>query len=670
MKYTGKSGLIATLVFHALFLHAEANPVPEPVQSTELEPIEVSSDRLRSDGDAVPQPGEQRVPITSDVPGPVSRQLIRAPSISTRKWGTDEAAELLSLRGQDPAQTRLHVNGFPLGDAGSSGLDSRWLRSNWISHAAVYPNGDPLALRQESLGGAVDLRTDFGEEPSPKHYDVGVHAGSFGARGANARIRQRGFGIGADARLAEDNFAFQDSAGTIWDSSDDSEARRSGNRWRRGSILPWATVSFGQLDLKAFWLGGWEDRQLPGPAGSIGTLQWKEQLHLAGVTARHRASGSWIKSYGRYRDNGVDNPNGARSFGSAGVPSRSREVAGGVAAGTAQNLSTRWRLREVLGADVERLENEVILAGGRKLKSMRRWASAGLAVDARYVVDTSLVVPVEVDWYEPFEGTVGYPAQPKQKYVLFSPRLTTRTRVLPGLILHTVVGYIEKGPALYDLYGDSRGLLPNPTLIPERAVKLEAGVEVPARFGSIQVVTSFTSALSENRDLIARVSTGPSTSMAQNIGRSRVLSQEMSTIVTSVSGWKAHLVGQWLMTTNRSPVVYYDAKELPFRPRLRWALDLEKSWNRFSVGYLWQWQSAFYADQLNSTIVEPFHEHSLRARYIGSAFGDWTLDLGNLFDATTVGGQVVGQAFRIAPSGIAGYPYPGRRVYLTWNYPW
>lgn len=656
---------LLALVLSIASLHAEP-----PAASSELQPIEVEGEKTQSGAEGEIPFGGQRLEILPDQPGSLSRNLIRAPSVSFRKWGNDEAAQLLSLRGQDPSQTRLYLNGFPLGEGAGSGLDTRWLNPRWISHALILPNGDPMALLHESLGGAVDMRTAFGENRSTHPNDVGVLAGSFGTRGANGRLEQSGFGIGADVRKADDDFAYQDSAGTLWDASDDTSARRNNNAWWRGSVLPWYAGGWGPADVRAFWLGGWESRQLPGPAGATGFLQLREQFHLAAVNVEERRSGAFLRGYGRYRENQVTNAAVTRAAGLAGVPGKSREVAGGATGGFSRRWSTSGRLRALVGADRETLENEVTLVGGSTIRGKKDSIVSALAVEEEWGVDHALVVPIEWNSFNPFEGITGYEAQTAKRYVLVNPRWATSAQLFGFVGQHTMVGYFQKSPGLYDLYGDARGLLPNPSLVPERAIKAEIGWEIPLRVWGGHLSASATSSWSENFDLLARVSMGPTSTVAQNIGRSRILSEEVSALWTFESGWRWQWVAQALFTTNLSPIPYYNGQELPYRSKWRSGLDVEKQWNRFSVGYLWQWQSGFSADQMGARKVASFQEHSVRARYNHQDFGEWTLEMANIFDATTVGAEVLGQSLASSPTGLSGYPYPGRRAYVTWNYPW
>lgn len=204
-------------------------------ETSQLDPIVVQErqsvlvDKVSSD------PSEKQIYVDPNRPQSLSNALqVQSPSVSLRKWGNDEASQMLSLRGQDPSQTRLSLNGFPLGDGGS-GLDTRWVQPRWLSRVRILPNGDALGLWQESLGGAVDMRMDPEERVRSS---IGLLAGSFGSRGVGGRVATEAFQLGVDARSANEDFSFFDSQGTAWNSADDKTAIRNFNRWWRVSVLP------------------------------------------------------------------------------------------------------------------------------------------------------------------------------------------------------------------------------------------------------------------------------------------------------------------------------------------------------------------------------------------------------------------------------------------------
>jgi hypothetical protein len=635
-------------------------------ENSELDPIVVREDTSVLVDKPGADPSEKQIYVDPNRPQSLSNALqVQSPSVSLRKWGNDEASQMLSLRGQDPSQTRLSLNGFPLGEGGS-GLDTRWVQPRWLSRIRVLPNGDALSLWQESLGGAVDMRMDGDER---QRSSVGLLAGSFGSRGVGARVASEAFQVGVDARSANEDFAYFDSQGTAWNAADDKTAIRSFNRWWRLAVLPRYQTRVLAHPVSLFWLGGWEGRELPGAVGTERPQKWSEQLHLVGLEISHPSSIWTARSFARYRSNRLTSEVATRSDSFAGMPSESQEVATGGELSARFPASASLNLHAAARGWTEQLRNRSFFAEVQTLEGQKHGAAIVPAVQwkdrRRDPFEIWLVSPIETDFLEPVSGVFGYVPQPARRFVLFSPRVNALVKLGPSLRLRAGGGRYQRSPGLYDLYGDSRGLAPNPTLTNESAWKTEVGFDADVR----QWRFSSTSSLSFNGDLLVRVSSGPTTSIVTNIGKSRIFSQEISATFSD-TGWALGATAQYLSTINQSDTQYYSGRALPYRPKLRVAADVEKRLGRFFAGYTWQWQSAFYADQANVKKVSPFSEHALRAGFSSADWGAWNLEVANLFNVTSVGSEVLGLWTRESPSGLSGFPYPGRRAYLTWSYLW
>jgi hypothetical protein len=647
----------------ALQIVASAGVVAE---TSELDPIVVEEQASVLVDKPGADPSEKQIYVDPHRPQTLSTSLqVQSPSVSLRKWGNDEASQMLSLRGQDPTQTRLALNGFPLGDGGS-GLDTRWVQPRWLSRVRVLPNGDALGLWQQSLGGAVDMRMDAQDR---SRSSVGLLAGSFGSRGVGARVATADFQAGVDARSANEDFAYFDSQGTAWNAADDKVAIRNFNRWWRVAVLPRYQTRIASHPLSVFWLGGWEKRELPGAVGTDRPQKWSEQLHLVGFEISHPSSVWTARSFARYRSNRLTSELATRSDSFAGMPSESREVALGGELSAQFPVAESVNFQTAARGWTEKLTNRSFFGQLQTLDGRKHGAAVVPAIvwrdQGRGPVEIWLVGPVEADFLEPVAGVFGYVPQPARRFVLFSPRLSAQIQLAPRLRLRTGVGRYQRSPGLYDLYGDSRGLAPNPTLTNESAWKTELGLD--ADIGHWRFST--TSSLSFNGDLLVRVNNGPTTSIVTNIGKSRIFSQEVSATFAD-KGWSLGATAQYLYTINQSETQYYSGRALPYRPQLRLAADLEKRLGRFFAGYTWQWQSAFYADQANVKKVSPFSEHGLRTGFASADWGTWNLEIANLFNVTSVSSEIFGLWTRESPSGLSGFPYPGRRAYLTWSYLW
>lgn len=351
------------------------------------------------------------------------------------------------------------------------------------------------------------------------------------------------------------------------------------------------------------------------------------------------------------------------------MPSESREVATGGELSARLPATERLSFHTAARGWTEKLSNRSFFGQVQTLEGQKHAVAVVPALQwkaqGQSAFEMWLLGPLEGEFFEPVSGVFGYGTQPERRFVLFSPRVSALIRLGDPLRLRAGVGRYQRSPGLYDLYGDSRGLAPNPTLTNESAWKTELGFDADVGHWRLSTTTS----VAFNSDLLVRVSSGPTSSIITNIGKSRIFSQEVSSTFTN-KGWSLGATTQYLSTINQSDTQYYSGRELPYRPKLRVAADLEKRLGRFFAGYTWQWQSAFYADQANVKKVSPFSEHSLRAGFSSADWGTWNLEIANLLNVTSVSSEILGLWTRESPSGLSGFPYPGRRAYLTWSYLW
>jgi outer membrane cobalamin receptor len=240
-----------------------------------------------------------------------------------------------------------------------------------------------------------------------------------------------------------------------------------------------------------------------------------------------------------------------------------------------------------------------------------------------------------------------------------------RTRVRAG------VGRYYRAPSLTELFGSPSTIAPSPALQEEHAWKAEVGWD--ARFPikhwlwrETQASFTLSGAWAENQ--ISLVPNSQMSFVAQNIGRSRVISPEagFETGLGEALSVRANAAILWTENLSDSPM--YRGKALPLRPAYRGGFEAE--WNRrgWRVTYSLQATGAMFADSAGSRALGAFWEHGLWASWESKRWGTWILEGRNLTDAMTVAGTDWNFVLNQNTTGLAGYPAPGRRIYFTWRY--
>lgn len=593
--------------------------------------------------------------IDSQAPVNLPTLLRQNPSVTVRDSGGEGSAPVYWLRGQDPHQTRFFLEGIPLSDAAYDTAPVHWLPLAALGAADVFPSEVPVGLGGDGLGGAI--RFVFPSEPSVTM--VKVRGGSYGYRQVGGLASTSGSSLLLDYQESREDFPFLSDGGTPFEPADDVVARRQNNQFRRFTLLP--VVPLGK-NFRAFGLGVRNEIGVPGAVGQNSTAQLDQSYALGALEWRE---GEWrAQVFGRWARDDFHNPNYATATASApGARSDGRVLGGGIGYFNGRELVH-------VGGTYEHLRVRTDEGPRQGIQGQGRWqAESGLArsfsIDGTANVQPSLALHYYD--YQPGEG-----AAIRRQMVLASPRVTGDVALGNSWRLRGSLGSYFRAPSLFEIYGSPAGFTPNPSLLAERAEKAEAGVDKEWRrpFAGVRSLrASYTYSIAFARDLIAYVQNSQYSKVATNIGSSRIDSHELGAEV-AVEGvpvtWRNAV--NFLWTENRSPIPYQRGRELPERPSWRWQSDVAWTGEVFSAGYSLSWLGPAFSDVANLRRRSAAQDHSLWTGMRPRGWGSFRLELKNVFDTITVDSSFAGEAINEYTTGYTGYPAPGRRVYLSWQY--
>ncbi len=573
----------------------------------------------------------------------IAQAVSRLPSVAVRRSGGEGSEPQFLIRGQDPRENRYFLEGVPLTDAEyqSSQLAAVPLES--LSRIDVFPSGVPIALASDGLGGALHFRLSGAVSDQAK-----VRAGAYGLREAaiaapfseGARVTVRGI-------LSDEDFLYFDDNGTPFNPNDDRYDRRRHNRFRRISVLP----SVEGKNWSAFSLTSLAGTEVPGPLQLPASADLTQGFQVLGVKA---ASGDWT-GHGWFRGDWQRLQDPQRTLSTNYSLDRSTSLSAGARSRwEGDGLGLRWSTTAGLGWD------GFLVSGSDGYRSNRSRWQGNLGVTADWRRESLLVTPGVLASLSHFPAA----GAPTRNFPQLSPRLGAVWSASPGFRVRANLGRHFRVPALAELHGSPSGLSPSADLKPETADKAEAGFD--AQIGQMKV--GYTLSAAWARDLVTYLSNSQFTRVAVNVGRSRILSQELAADVSLPLGFSAGGTLSWMATENQSSVSYWQGKELPYRPT--WRADNRLGWKRgaFRLGYSLTLWGELYEDLINQKRRESLVEHALEAAVETKEYGDWRLEAANLTDVLTVDGSA--GAFRTVENttGYLGYPAPGRRLYLSWRY--
>jgi outer membrane receptor protein involved in Fe transport len=256
-------------------------------------------------------------------------------------------------------------------------------------------------------------------------------------------------------------------------------------------------------------------------------------------------------------------------------------------------------------------------------------------------------------------------------YFFVSPRMGSRFSLTQGIEIRATGGKYYRAPAMRELYGSPLGVAPSLTLKPESAWKGDIGVDGEFSFKDSWLRnTRFSATLftSRSENLITYLKNAQQAVIAINIGESEIWGEELLTEWNTSFDLSLRMGVSLLQTRNVSAIAAQFGKKLPGRPDYRIQAGLQWDNSVLGLGYFMVWNGPYYWDLVNSTEMQPWMEHSVSLSIRPKGWGTFLIEGKNLGDVISVISQTGTNSVVDNTTGFLGYPAPGRRVFLTWQY--
>jgi vitamin B12 transporter len=528
----------------------------------------------------------------------VAEVLARTMGVSVRSLGGLGGFSSLSVRGADPGQTAVFIDGVPLSRIASATVNLEQFDLDSFSTLELYRGGVPVELGGAAIGGALQLRTRVGLSPGEQPWTFGAGGGSFAARRLRARwlggTAQDGHHLALAYAGATGDFPYFDDNGTNLDPSDDSVATRANNHFNRLQAVARKRWQRGDLAIEAGSRWSFVDQGIPGSAtvqaqeaelttlGQLADVSATRQRFLGSPRLVGTASGFVDLSWQRYRD----------PLGEIGVGVQDRTYrSASVGASGRVHVDLGPQHLGALGVEVEldhfrerdalaTMESDSLRSHGWRsgvaASASHEWtvgASERLIVRPALRLDWLRTVPIDARDLTPGDTT----DTGTRSEVLVSPRLSGRVRLAPGVAVKGSAGRYFRPPTVLELFGDRGFIVGDPTLPAETGLSTDLGLVLAPRRGDDaaaqaaglvvdRVYLESAVFLRQSRHTIAFVSTA-GTSGARDLGDSTARGIETGATVRLARTVTLSGNYTWLDTRQDSPMVSYDGKPLPSRPR-------------------------------------------------------------------------------------------------------
>ncbi|HEY4185017.1 MAG TPA: TonB-dependent receptor [Polyangia bacterium] len=505
--------------------------------------------------------------------------LLEVPGANVTRQGGLGALTTVSLRGSNPDEVRIYIDGIPLNQAVGGAVDLSTLPLGDVERVEVYRGSTPIAFGESALGGVISIATKTPGGPTWVAARAGMGSfqtltGDAQAGGSAGPLR---IYVGLHALRSEGDFP--DAPPAVAQGYQPS-TRENADLSQLDGVARAALSLPGRRELRLGVLGLWRDQGLPAPniyrattaranaARALAHLDYESRDDL-GENSRLRliafASGT--------RDEFSD-PNHEI----VGVPTATHDLTGavGVTASAEKSLGAWGRLTTLAEGRAEDYvphnDFDPVMPVGHAANRLS--GSVGAELDVHIAPAHLDVIPsarLEASrdvrtGRDLLFGTQLPPSAPIER-LLPILRLGVLRPLTDTVTVRANVGRYARLPSFLELYGYNSGVLGNPQLSPEHGVNADVGVAVARRGQTTEWTAAVTAFGARADDLIEWRPTATQT-RAENIASARIWGVETE---SRLRGRHLSLAAQATLTDARdeSDILASRGQQLVFHPRYR-----------------------------------------------------------------------------------------------------
>ena len=555
---------------------AEEPAAEKPLETIEVtgEPASEAEQRAPTAFVSVINPAEHttKMETTADALG-------ESVGTQVRRFGGLGAFSLLSIRGSNPNQVRIFLDGIPLSRASDETVDVSTLPLDSLQSIEVYRGVLPVAFGVQGTGGVVNLVTKPPQaEPST---EASASYGSFETRKVDVAHTQQFGDVGflgyATYLGSKGNFTFRDDNETPMQPNDDKETTRKNNAFNSLDALLRGTYPLpGEWKLDLTSNTFYKDQGIPGVGNdqsldsSLNTLR---AVNFLRATNRQLLGGDLTLAptfFSIYQRQTFEDPNG-ELFGVDQETQNNTTAFGGTLTGTYDLLPSNtvgW----FFTLSGERFVQTNLLQNQTFPPQTRLDLPIAIEDRAAFLDDRLLIVPTL--GYEHLADSfnmvnvANQPVGPRftESHDFFNPALGMQLNPFPWLVLKGNIGQFHRAPNFSELFGNLGIVFGNPNLKPETVVNRDIGFAVSWRPESWldRLTLEYAYFYNDSNDLITPVQVSAERFTFENIGSARTSGNEVSL----GAGWLGHFRLD-VNYTNQNAVNLspnYHGNDIPFLP--------------------------------------------------------------------------------------------------------
>jgi iron complex outermembrane receptor protein len=509
--------------------------------------------------------------------------LLEVPGVVVARTGSTTELASLALRGSNPDEVLIYVDGVPMNIAEGGGVDISTLPLGDVERVEVYRGTTPLAFGEAALGGVVSIITRTpGTTRAQARAAVGSFGTLFGDLSAGGRVGRLRLYLGGHVYSSQGDYPFLYSPRPAFPADQVRGIRQNNDAFEVNGVLRLAVTLNGRRTLSLGAIGFGREQGLPGPlpppstpatarfhsARGLGYLRYESRDDL-GPGGRLSAQAFVSLERDRVIDRAGDiSPQGA-------MVTHETTVSTGVTTYASRPLGEWGRAAAVLEGRREtytpdnELDPTMSGAPARRLVGVAggeldlHWSRLDLHLipSARVELMSDVVTGVDSNGMMVPPGPAVFRALPT--YRLGLVRSLNESATFKGNL-----GRYQRAPSFLELYGNGNDrLLGNPGLLPERGTNADLAVWIDRAgpWGALVSRTTVFGALADNLIYWLRSSGGPSRAVNLTSARIYGLEQELRATL----GRHFRVVGQGTVTVaeDESDLAASHGKQIAHYPR-------------------------------------------------------------------------------------------------------
>jgi outer membrane receptor protein involved in Fe transport len=599
----------------------------------------------------------------------IPQLLSEQPGVSITRLGGMGSTATMSLRGSTSNQVLVYVDGVALNTATGGGVDLGAVPLGDTARIEIYRGMSPIRFGASAIGGVVSITTVV---PDDNRIELDAGGGSFGTYYGNGRVawNHGRFHLYTGVHLlnSNGNFPYLDNKSTNLTTANDAWVVRRDNDLHQVDGIAKAVLDIGDGRQLATSFAFFDRGQgLPGigtladPHARLGTLRATgiasyESNHDIGAASHLRAL-----VYGNYTLTHFDDPD--HQINASATDAHDRTTTFGATVDWRRMAKSWLILSGVFDARYDRFSPSDSLGSVPSgAPATRLFGAAGLESDF-WIHPLTLDVIASLRIEAARDETSGrdffgnfLPTSTPVSHALPIARLSFVKEVTPWASLRANAGRDARLPSTIELYGDTGYIQGNSLLKPESGLNADAGPVLSWSTATSKLSWSTDAFMSLVTDLIQfRYSNGRA--RAENIGSARILGVESSATLEVGEHARGLASGTFTDSKDTSAIVSQSGRQLPLRPRYRFYARPEwrgiRVSRRVSVGIYAD------ADVTAGNYIDPANIRPVAARLLFGAgvYADLPANLCLRASGWNLANEQI--------NDLAGYPLPGREVYLT-----